>query len=363
MTPSHRLIVPAHQADLRIDQFLAATGLVSRTRARALLASGSVYLDRHRTKVASRTVKAGQVVEVYLVEPVAAAPLPPIQVLYQDAHLVVVNKPAGMPVQAARDTDQGCLTTALAKQLTLPSQEIRVVHRLDEDTSGVVVLALTQEAAAHLSQQFSEHTAQRIYLAVGVGLSHPDETLQHYLTHIHLFDEGPARVEARPAVGTPGVEERLAISHCQVVAQQAPDESSVGYSLVQVRLETGRTHQIRAQLAAAGLPIVGDTRYGAPQLPRSSPLQRLALHAAMLTFVHPADVPATLPKKGGQNGDRSSAALPPARRFYAPVPEDLTRWLELHGLWLPVIHPDGAGRIPLFIQEDPHGQDSTDSHA
>lgn len=331
MTPSHRLLVQAEHANLRLDQFLAASGVVSRTKARALLDAGSVYLDRHRTRVASRPVRPGQVVEVYLVETTRKAPDPVVQVLYQDKAMVVVNKPPGMPVQAARDTVQGCLTTVLARQLGLSSGVLRVVHRLDEETSGVVVLALTKESAAALSQQFSEHTARREYLAVGVGTAHPDETLRHYLTPVLVQPEGPARVMARPAEGEPGFDERLAISHCRVLAQAS------GYSLLRVQLETGRTHQIRAQLASAGLPLAGDTRYGAPALPMASPLHRVALHALRLELTGLVDSKLV------------------SMTFFAPLPDDLHQWLELQGLWLPTLSPNTAGIVPLFDQEDSHG--------
>lgn len=323
VTPSHRLRVQAEHANLRLDQFLAAAGVVSRTKARALLSAGAVYLDRHRTRVASKPVREGQVVEVYLIETPRVVDAPKIPVIYQDDAIIVVNKPVGMPVQAARETVEGCLVTVLARQLGLSSGILRVVHRLDEDTSGVVVLALTQASAAALSTQFSTHSARREYLAAGVGTAHPAETLRHFLTPIVAQPQGPARVMARLAEGDAQPDERLAISHCQVLAQ------SQEFSLLRVQLETGRTHQIRAQLSAAGLPLVGDTRYGAPPPPVLSPLQRVGLHALKLELRHPSDLSST-------------------RAFFAPLPDDLQRWLELHSLWLPTLAPDTAGTIPLF---------------
>lgn len=330
MARAQRFIVTPEQAGLRLDQFLAATGSVSRTRARALLAAGSVYVERKRTKVASRPMFAGQVVELFDVVLTTEAP-PVLPVLYQDEALVVVHKPVGMPVQPARESDQLCVTTSLSKQLHIPVQELRVVHRLDTETSGVVAVALTRPAAADLSQQLAEHRAQRRYVALSVGTAEVGERLEHFLTSPVPQVRGPARVLARPAVGEPLEDERLARAFCRRIAQ------AEGYSLLLVTLETGRTHQIRAQLSAVGLPLLGDLRYDAPQLPSDWRGGGIGLHAAALQLRHPS----------------SREEL----EIHAPLPEAFQQWLQAHRLWTAALQPDGAGKLPCFIQESRNGED------
>lgn len=332
MARVQRFVVTAEQAGLRLDQFLASTGAVSRTRARALLAAGSVYVERKRTKVASREMFVGQVVELFDVV-LDAAPPPVLPVLYQDEALVVVHKPVGMPVQPARETDQRCVTTSLSRQLGMPVQELRVVHRLDTETSGVVVVALTRPAAADLSAQLAEHRAQRQYVALSVGTAEVGEQLEHFLTPPVPQERGPARVLARPALGEPFEDERLARSFCRCLAQ------AEGYSLLRVTLETGRTHQIRAQLSAVGLPLLGDLRYDAPQLPSDWRGGGIGLHAAALRLRHPS----------------SRQEL----EIHAPLPEAFQHWLQAHGLWTAALQPDGAGKLPCFIQESRNGEDQS----
>jgi 23S rRNA pseudouridine1911/1915/1917 synthase len=328
----HRLTVPAEQDNTRLDVYLASTGLISRRRARDLLAAGAVYLNRHRVKVASRIVRVGNQVEVHLLAEIPAPSTLELRLLYRDADLVVVDKPAGIPVQPTRDTDRGTVLEVLKRQLGPGAPEPKVVHRLDREASGAVVFALSARAAASLSAQLAEHAAQRIYLAAAVGESLEAETLRHFLSGLRApapgEPPGPARVHARPALGQPHRDERLAVAHARRLAHAG------GRCLLQVRLETGRTHQIRAQLAAAGLPLVGDTRYGAPPLPSDGPLQRIALHAAALSVTHPATGrPLTV---------------------YAPIPEDLHRWLEAHRLWLPWLDSSDALNN-LILQEASHG--------
>ncbi len=305
----HRFTVGEAQRGQRLDRFLASTGVVSRTRARKLLSDGAVYLNRRRVKIASRRVNAGDRITCYVSHNPPAAPVQALPLLYRDSDLVVVNKPPGMPVQATRESDRGTVVSVLRTLLHDVSLRPRVVHRLDQPASGALVVALTTKAAAYLSDLMARHATRRRYLVVVEGRWAEDRTLVHYLRpppRSRRRQDG-GRVEARPFEGAPRMGEREAVTRIHVMA------TNEQYSLLKAELETGRTHQVRAQLAFEGFPVLSDVRYGAS---RPVPdVSGIALHAWVLEFPHP----------------RTSAPV----RVEAPLPGRLQAWLEAQGLVVP----------------------------
>jgi 23S rRNA pseudouridine1911/1915/1917 synthase len=284
---SHRFVVPRGDAGRRLDQVLAAAipGL-SRRKARVVLDIGGVFVDGVRTKVAGRLVRPGQEIIVHLGGALDRATketgqaarardearLPPFRIVHQDDDLVVVDKPAGLLTAPTPESDRQNLARALADRLGRPAH---VVHRLDLETSGLLVFALTDEANRALAERFRVHDMERVYLAVLRGT-----------------------LAAAEATVTEPVAGRRAVTHVSVV------ERFPSATLVHCRLETGRTHQIRLHALHLGHPVLGDRRYGEPT-PGDPP--RMALHATVLGFLHP----------------RTGEAL----RFESPWPEDLAAWL------------------------------------
>lgn len=202
----------------------------------------------------------------------SAPPRPPdgLVVLWVDNHLLIVDKPAGLLTQAATAGDDNLVDRARAWLITTYDKPgkafVGLVHRLDRNVSGVVVLARTSKAASRLAEAFRGRRVDKTYLAVVVGAPPASGLLEHHLT------DGPERVE-------PAATGKLARLRFERVAQ-APGE---GLAVLEVELLTGRKHQIRAQLAAAGFPLLGDPRYGA----RSPLIARPALHARRLALAHP----------------------------------------------------------------------------
>jgi 23S rRNA pseudouridine1911/1915/1917 synthase len=198
-----------------------------------------------------------------------------LQVLYEDSHCVAVHKPAGVLVQGDRTGDP-TLVQAVEAYLRQRYHKrgrvyVGVVHRLDRPVSGVVLLARTSKAAARLAAQFRAGSVRKVYVAlVEVAPSESAGVLVH-----HLRKDAATNRTHVVAAGEPGA--RLARLGYRVL------ETHPGGTLVEVRPETGRSHQIRVQLAAAGAIIVGDLRYGS----RSKLGQRIALHASSLEFEHP----------------------------------------------------------------------------
>lgn len=211
-----------------------------------------------------------------------------MRVLYEDNHLLVVEKPAGVPVQADSSGDDDLLSQGkryIGEKYGKPGAVyLGLVHRLDRPVGGVIVFARTSKAAARLSAQVRGHTMRREYLCVARG--GPPERGE--LTHWLIKDERTNTSRAVPE-GTPGAKEaRLSFERLQ---------AADGLSLLRVRLHTGRSHQIRVQMAAEGFPLWGDARYGG-----GAPGEPIALFACRLTLTHP-----TLRQ------EISFAALPPVR--------------------------------------------------
>lgn len=289
-----RLTVTDQAAGERLDKVLAglADGL-SRARLQALLAAGAVTREGAVLTDPSARAQAGTY-EVAVPPPAPADPEPqdiPLTVLFEDAHLIVVDKPAGMAVHPAPGTPDGTLVNALlhhcGDSLSGVGGVARpgIVHRIDKDTSGVLVCAKSDAAHQGLSALFAAHDIERAYVALTRGAPYPPrgtiETRLGRSTHDR---------KKMAVLRTGG---REAITHYDTKAIFGPAERPLA-ARVACRLETGRTHQIRVHLASKGAPCLGDPVYGSglPAAPvreamARAGLFRQALHAAVLGFVHP----------------------------------------------------------------------------
>jgi 23S rRNA pseudouridine1911/1915/1917 synthase len=318
MTAKHKtLIVPAASTQ-RLDQFLASQfPETSRARIQQLIAQEKVLVDGKKSKP-SLHMRGGETIEILgeaTRPPLRAVPEDiPLDVVYEDDDLAVINKPAGMMVHAgAGATDdarnRGTLVNALLYRFSVLSGvggESRpgIVHRLDKETSGLIVIAKNDFAHRKLAQQFTGRRISKTYIALVHGWL---KQAQGSITAAISRDAvRRIRMTTRRSGG------REAITHYEV---QRRIESKYGkFSLVRVRIATGRTHQIRVHMASLGHPVVGDTLYGAPRelVAKPSPsisLDRNFLHAAQLEFQRPR--------------------APGPLSFSTPLPGELESFLQL----------------------------------
>ena len=271
------LTFTAQARGLRLDRFLAdRCPDLSRSRLQRLIAEGHVTLDSAPAKPASR-LEAGQLVTVTIPEPTPSHLLPqdiPLNVVYQDRDILVVDKPAGLTVHPAPGHPDRTLVNAvlaLCPDLEGIGGTVRpgIVHRLDKDTSGLMVVAKNERAHAHLADQLKKRGFTKVYLALVKGRLSPAEAVV----------EAPLgrdpRNRRRMAVVSNG---REAETRYRVVKYYET------YSLVEVRPSTGRTHQIRVHFASLGHPLAGDSTYGR----RDARLDRHFLHARLLGFRLPS---------------------------------------------------------------------------
>jgi 23S rRNA pseudouridine1911/1915/1917 synthase len=298
--------VPAEAAGQRLDSWLAAQlEGVSRERVQLLLAQGKVLLDGKSPR-ASLRLRGGETVEV-LGDP-APPPLKayaediPLRVVYEDKDLSVIDKPAGMMVHAGAGATEenksgaGTLVNALLhryRTLSTTGGELRpgIVHRLDKQTSGLIVVARNDAAHLKLARMFAGRAMKKTYIALVHG---------HLQRDRGTIDAPIARdLVRRTRMTTRRVEgARNAVSHYTV--ERRIDSPWGKFTLLRVRIETGRTHQIRVHLSSLGHPVVGDTLYGAPARMKDADgselkLDRNFLHAAELEFAHPmTEKPLTL---------------------------------------------------------------------
>ncbi|MCW5773176.1 MAG: RluA family pseudouridine synthase [Rhodospirillaceae bacterium] len=312
----------AEDGGRRLDQFLAAAlPEISRSRLKALILEGRVACAGLVISEPSRRVKPGErfavtVPQVAPAEPEAQAI--PLAILYEDDDLVVVVKPPGLTVHPAPGNPDRTLVNALLAHCGRSLSGIGgvarpgIVHRLDKDTSGVMVVAKTDLAHAGLARQFADHSIERAYLAVLRGVPRAAQGRVEGAIGRHPRDRKKMAVVTRGG--------KHAVTHYRVLRR-----FGVVACLVECRLETGRTHQIRVHMAQLGHPVLGDPVYGRGRLPSGPGAKpapetaaalrkindgfgRQALHAAVLGFVHP----------------RSGAKL----RFEAPPPEDFSHLLK-----------------------------------
>ena len=261
----------------RLDVFLSSRHSdLSRSRIRRLIDDGHVMVDGRAGKASTRLV-AGQNVSIGIPPPAPAELQPwdvPLPVVFEDNDLIVIDKPAGMTVHPAPGNEDHTLANAVlahAPDIEGIGGERRpgIVHRLDKDTSGLIVVAKNERAHAHLSDQFKSRGVGKVYLALVAGHPSPPEADIDAPIGRHRHDR------QRMALVSTG---RPAITRYRIVTSYSRS------TLVEARPRTGRTHQIRVHLSSVGHPVVGDTTYG-----RSAEgLSRQFLHAYRLVFLHPA---------------------------------------------------------------------------
>ncbi len=314
-------------AGARLDRWMAETWAdLSRSRCKALVEDGRLTADGAPLTDPAAKVRADAVYVLDVPAPTPAIPKPediPLEVLFEDQHLIVLDKKAGMAAHPAAGNWTGTLVHALlhhcAGQLSGIGGVERpgIVHRLDKDTSGVMVVAKTDAAHQGLSQLWAKHDVERVYLAVCRGAPRPRSgTIDTRL----IRSDGDRRKMAvvRDAASGKG---KHAVTHYETRAiyGQEPDQpvGTPAASLVACTLETGRTHQIRAHMAHVGCPLLGDPLYGKQRAFRKivtpageelKDFRRQALHAAVLGFVHPT----------------TGAAL----RFETEPPKDMQRLIK-----------------------------------
>ncbi len=284
----------------RLDAFLASSldGL-TRSQATRLIESGEVAVNG-RAVGKSYKLAGGEDIAVTLPEPEPVEAVPqdiPLDVVYEDADVIVVNKPSGMVVHPAPGHPDGTLVNALlyhcAGTLSGIGGALRpgIVHRIDRDTSGLIIAAKNDAAHQYLSAQLADHTLARTYECIVVGALREDRGTVDAPIARHPADR------KRMAVVAGG---REAVTHWEVIARYP------GYTHVRCRLETGRTHQIRVHMAYIGHPILGDTVYGAKK--EVPGLTGQCLHAVGLRFLHP----------------RTHEVM----ELSCPLPEEFTRMLQ-----------------------------------
>src|SRR5216684_3888548 len=287
--------ITAEDAGKRLDQFLATRlESVSRARVQEVIAEGKVLVNDAPAKV-SLKLRGGERISV--LGEAQRAPLKavaeeiPLDIVYEDDNLAVINKPAGMMVHAgAGATDdarnRGTLVNALLHHLGSLSGvggELRpgIVHRLDKETSGLILVAKNDAAHRKLSAQFAAREVKKKYVALAHGWVKKDSG-----TLAQSISRDPVR---RMKMTTRLAGGRTAVTHYRVVRRL--DTKYGKFTLLDVKIDTGRTHQIRVHLSAIGHPVVGDTTYGAPRQARGKnaviSLSRNFLHAAELEFKHP----------------------------------------------------------------------------
>lgn len=291
----------AEESGKRLDAWLAANEpLLSRARWQQLIDEGRVTVNGTRVK-RNYKLRVGDRTEWTIPEPVDAEPQPediPLDIVYEDSHIIVINKPAGLVVHPAAGNETGTLVNALlhhCNDLAGIGGEKRpgIVHRLDKDTSGLMVVAKTEQAMRALSAQFKKHTTEKYYLALVWGT--PERKHDRIETTIGRHPVHRKKMAADVRNG------RAAISRYELM------ESHRCGSLLKVKIETGRTHQIRVHMQYIKHAIIGDAVYGRPRFDHVK-APRQMLHAVELSLDHP------------ESGERMT--------FTTAMPEDMKTVLE-----------------------------------
>jgi 23S rRNA pseudouridine1911/1915/1917 synthase len=299
--------VPVLAAAKRLDVFLVDGGLArTRSQAKSWIDAGRVLVERAPRK-AGFALSGGELIEI---REAAAPPMRaegedlPLRVLYEDEEVLAIDKPAGMVVHPAPGSWRGTVVNALLHRRLVSSalgdERPGIVHRLDKETSGVLLVARTAQAQAALSRAFHDRRVRKTYQAIVLGVPRATHGVLEWTIGRHPRERKRMSIHSRSGRAARTVYRRL--------------EGFGTLSLLEVEPETGRTHQIRVHLAALGHPVLGDPLYGArtgrarPPRGAGRDFPRQALHAAELEFPHPA----------------SGARI----RIYAPLPSDMRALLE-----------------------------------
>jgi 23S rRNA pseudouridine1911/1915/1917 synthase len=300
-----QFIVAEGEQGLRLDVFLSQKDpTLSRSRAKGLIEDGDAIVDGKPVR-ASHRLRSGEKVSLRKPPPVPSEIVPeeiPLSILYEDEAVIVVDKPAGMVVHPAAGNYSGTLVNALqyhCRNLSGIGGVMRpgIVHRLDKGTSGLVVAAKSDEAHRHLAEQFKKRLVSKHYTALVHGNLREDEGVVDAPVGRHPVE--------RKKMSTASRRGKAALTRWKVL------ERFGGFTLLEAKIETGRTHQIRVHLSALGHPVVGDSVYGGSKRTVEAPamravlkkLTRQALHAGRLSFAHPV------------TGEKMS--------FVSPLPEDM----------------------------------------
>ena len=263
----------------RLDIFVSVSEGVSRSAAQELISNGDVTVNgKQSTK--NYKLREGDMVETTLPPPEPIEALPqdiPVDIVYEDEHLLVVNKPQGMVVHPAPGNPDGTLVNALlhhcAGRLSSINGKIRpgIVHRIDKDTAGLLIVAKTDAAHTGLAEQIAVHSFTRRYRTIVVGNIREDSG---------TIDKPIGRsANDRKKFAVTNVNSKPAVTHYRVIERLA------GYTHLELTLETGRTHQIRVHMAYMGHPVIGDPVYGNPK--HSLGLRGQCLFAEYISFTHP----------------------------------------------------------------------------
>lgn len=304
----------------RLDQYLVTLlPDLSRSRIQSLIKSGDVLVDGKPAKAKS-TVERGITIEIHIPEPESAKALPqdiPLHILYEDSDVVVIDKESGMVVHPAAGNPDGTVVNALLHHCGDLAgiggvERPGIVHRLDKDTSGCLVVAKNDQAHLSLTSQFAERSTEKLYLCVVQGC--PKERTGTVFTHIGRHPVNRMKM----AVVNPG-SGKAAITDWEVLCHDPSTDSS----LVLCTLHTGRTHQIRVHMLHLGHPLIGDPIYANPKRQNARP-GRLMLHAWRLCFNHP------------RTGNRVE--------LEASIPSEYTPWMQCF--------PNGIPCSPKKEQEE-----------
>jgi 23S rRNA pseudouridine1911/1915/1917 synthase len=326
MSETLEMLSSIDDAGKRLDKWLAEWSGLSRSRLKGLLKDGHVAANGDNVTDPSAKVKPGMEYIITVPAPIAAEPEPediPLDILYEDEHLLVVNKPAGMTVHPAVGNWTGTLVNALLFHAQKSGETALsgiggvmrpgIVHRIDKDTSGILVVAKTDQAHQGLSKQFADHSLERAYICFTRGAPMPREGRIETRIARHPSDrkkmavvkETPAHIIARWGPQDEPTHGKIAITNYKFLKGYGQQKGgSIGAPLVskiECRLETGRTHQIRVHMAHINCTLLGDAVYGrsgafktansASELKLKDALAgfgRQALHARSLGFIHPA---------------------------------------------------------------------------
>ncbi|HEY4545691.1 MAG TPA: RluA family pseudouridine synthase [Pedomonas sp.] len=313
MGHTHTIDIPPEHAGFRLDRALAlGIPTLSRERIKALISTGEVTRAGTRVRDPALKVKASESYAVTVPAPRPAdtqAQDIPLEIVFEDEHLLVVDKPAGLVVHPAAGNLDGTLVNALLHHCHGRLSGIGgvarpgIVHRIDKDTSGLLVVAKTDPAHEHLSRQFAAHTVERVYTALTGGIPTPNAGRIEGALARSVHDR------KKMAIVSEG-RGRHAVTHYRLIRPLGPDAAHV-----ECRLETGRTHQVRVHMASIGHALLGDPVYGragrkggVKSILDRLEFRRQALHAGVLGFVHPV------------TGE--------AIRFESPLPEDMVQLID-----------------------------------